>query len=336
MKSNDPQQGTANPSGLAESISTFHKFPDLPPELRIQIWKAACRPRSTTECGLHYVHVDTVEGDWEYDESEYEELEHIEPRIAHLSAFKRLSDDPIRGTTSAYLWDAGLWTACKESRLAITKHHEIGSWNMVQAQSSADWSGQSFPLRVKPHGQDNGLTAMVFPNRDILCIRNDSPMTVIVEKLSLRGSSVNIRQKIVVESWRLALEFQSGWVGDPSAWPESDPLDSLNAIYNWIEEFMMMEDPDLPRLWLIDHNVHWIALPDHEHEAIYRTCDAEYLHVSWESVDTIAAKPAISEFADRVEHMFRSEWGTWAAGVTRDALNLLVRKDNKITEGSVR
>ncbi|RFN47516.1 hypothetical protein FIE12Z_8233 [Fusarium flagelliforme] len=317
MTPNDAQHGTINPSGLAAPISTFHKFTSLAPELRIMIWKAACRPRTTTECGLHYVHLDTVEGGWDYDNPEFDET-----RFAHFSAFKRLSDDPIRGTTSAYLWDAGLWTACKESRLAIAEHHEFHSWSSVQPPTN--WSNPNFPLRLNPHVQDRDLITMVFPNKDILCIRNDSPMTVNVDDLLLKGLSIDARRKVTVDSWSVALEFKSSWLNHPSELPD---WDSLNAIVNWVETCIEEERHVLPNLWLIDYNVQWNAMPDHEYDTLYRTCDDEYLHVSWESIETTGTKPAVLEFVDRLDCLF-------VVGRARERLKLLVRKANKLSEES--
>jgi hypothetical protein len=78
---------------------SFHPFPKLPAELRLQIWNDACVVRHLNHHGLHYIDVGRlVDG---------MSLFAFHPQYGHTSV------------TSACLMDNGLWTACKESRDVI-------------------------------------------------------------------------------------------------------------------------------------------------------------------------------------------------------------------------
>jgi len=129
-----PAEG-ADPS---EEVQEFHLFSKLPPELRIRIWKAACLPRTSTDHGIYYVFVNRVrksEEDEDYVTLDpnldgYDDkfdVENDETAYVTLWALKRERPEP-RSHASGYLYDAGLWAACKESRVAITEYLEIKGW----------------------------------------------------------------------------------------------------------------------------------------------------------------------------------------------------------------
>ncbi|KAI3579421.1 hypothetical protein IWW34DRAFT_913195 [Fusarium oxysporum f. sp. albedinis] len=79
--------------------STFHPFSALPTELRLRVWKDVIRPDL--------------------------------PANRHLDGIYNGSDFNI----STYLTDAGLWTACHESRLMMQKHFLQDPW------LSPPWTG---------------------------------------------------------------------------------------------------------------------------------------------------------------------------------------------------
>ncbi|KAF5556629.1 tetracycline resistance [Fusarium mexicanum] len=63
-----PKQTEDMPALFAKEMrpTAFHLFPNLAPELRLKIWKAACFPYAANHRGLHYInlkHVDEISGD---------------------------------------------------------------------------------------------------------------------------------------------------------------------------------------------------------------------------------------------------------------------------------
>ena len=89
--------------------SAFHDFPQLPTELRLQIWEAAC-------CHVLTTHT-------------YSGVRYIEVRKGHAVVLTSgcWSQTPgqsnsVRRNRSAYLSDSGLWKACKKPKEIIAKH----------------------------------------------------------------------------------------------------------------------------------------------------------------------------------------------------------------------
>ncbi|KAH7133991.1 hypothetical protein EDB81DRAFT_902721 [Dactylonectria macrodidyma] len=78
------------------SPSTFHRFGDLPAEIRLKIWEMAMRPKSD-HGGVHYITLDYFNGAQTPDSTK---------------------------TGSAYEWDYGLMTASQESRLEAEWHRK--------------------------------------------------------------------------------------------------------------------------------------------------------------------------------------------------------------------
>lgn len=117
------------------STSTFHKFSELPYELRRQVWDSAIRPSEYG--GLHHF---VIKGPDELDKSTSKNFTVLwnqgsPPKAGSYSvAVEKLGkqgdspalDNPVH--RSAYLWDAGLWTACYESREAMMDHFKLRQW----------------------------------------------------------------------------------------------------------------------------------------------------------------------------------------------------------------
>ncbi|KAF4341241.1 hypothetical protein FBEOM_4840 [Fusarium beomiforme] len=97
---------------MTSATATFHPFSRLPKELQLQIWEEACfdvriaRHTAGDRAGLHYVDVDQNDGQ----------------NSLTIRAFGRVMPGDEEGRAinkSAYFWDAGLWTACRQSRKVI-------------------------------------------------------------------------------------------------------------------------------------------------------------------------------------------------------------------------
>ncbi|EXK26816.1 hypothetical protein FOMG_16624 [Fusarium oxysporum f. sp. melonis 26406] len=146
-----------------EMSPAFRYFKRLPIELRLKIWEAACLPSTNADHGLHYVTLDVVEegkeGVEDVDDEEYLEnlvifdadlegydeefeVESDDTGYVTLRALKRpceKSSETTNPNKSAYLWDAGLWLACKESRSVIAKHLNFEGWLAFREQPIEDY-----------------------------------------------------------------------------------------------------------------------------------------------------------------------------------------------------
>ncbi|KAF5981846.1 hypothetical protein FCOIX_3985 [Fusarium coicis] len=85
----------------------FHSFPQLPFELREQIWKYACRQLMETRRNIQYLYMDENRNIWPRD-------------------YDRKTNDPSNSNRSGYtwhiyIWHVGLWTACRESHDIVKK-----------------------------------------------------------------------------------------------------------------------------------------------------------------------------------------------------------------------
>lgn len=138
------------------ALLTFHPFTSLPYELRFNIWELAVRPTHNTG-GLHqFVVLDSEDMKGPTQDLTILGRESRFDPGAYIAAVARLSGAYDNGNRSAYLWDAGLWTACKESREVITKYSK-----------QKDWSGTPSVMVAVQDGQH--WHVMVHPCRDLFC-----------------------------------------------------------------------------------------------------------------------------------------------------------------------
>ncbi|KAK7215378.1 hypothetical protein V2G26_003381 [Clonostachys chloroleuca] len=114
-------------------MASFHFFSNLPYDLREQVWKQAIRPSAKNWSGIH--HFSILHSNMKLDSTA------SKPKLIPSSRDVPTSCDKgtafaaeIPGTEgaqanrSAYMWDAGLWTACWESRQIILRHWEMKKW----------------------------------------------------------------------------------------------------------------------------------------------------------------------------------------------------------------
>ncbi|KAI1013650.1 hypothetical protein LB503_010685 [Fusarium chuoi] len=123
------------PTLSAEEIrpTTFHSFPNLATELRLKIWKAACFPYAATKRGLHYINLEPIGGN-EISGELITEMAAMEMKALHpnFQTSSNLQGVVGRANRSAYMWDAGLWKACRESREVISRHFKLNIWGDIQ------------------------------------------------------------------------------------------------------------------------------------------------------------------------------------------------------------
>ncbi|KAK7426998.1 hypothetical protein QQZ08_006425 [Neonectria magnoliae] len=112
--------------------STFKRFPDLPYELRRKIWERATHP-SGYDGGLHHFFItasdsairNTMANLVFLDPGRQERVREYRHPIAAVPKFSDLQNKSplVTSNWSAYFWDAGLWTACLESRRVMKQHY---------------------------------------------------------------------------------------------------------------------------------------------------------------------------------------------------------------------
>ncbi|KAJ0276620.1 hypothetical protein COL940_008216 [Colletotrichum noveboracense] len=100
------------------AAASFHRFLDLPAELRLQIWESvaytAAQPR------IHFMPID------EYTEEAFDRrwisgLLDLDGsgQASDVEIMPKTERSWVKDNDSAYLIDAGMWTACKESALVL-------------------------------------------------------------------------------------------------------------------------------------------------------------------------------------------------------------------------
>ncbi|KAL6793051.1 hypothetical protein J3E68DRAFT_384959 [Trichoderma sp. SZMC 28012] len=158
------------------------QFFDLPFELRLMIWKFALRPLDHNRPGAHFFSL--------VNRADGVEARRLSARCTiyadnnhcsgyHLAAPKFDSSDGSHSWTknnpSAYTWDFGMWSACRESRQVIEAHYSQQDW--TSGSRRGDWrrpySQTSISLTASRN--NNGWRFFLHPKQDLVCIQAFNP-----------------------------------------------------------------------------------------------------------------------------------------------------------------
>ncbi|KAK7572967.1 hypothetical protein V3481_018152 [Fusarium oxysporum f. sp. vasinfectum] len=339
------QQEDQRLSITEEMPPAFRYFKRLPIELRLKIWEAACLPSTDADHGLHYVTLDVVEeGVEDVDDEEYLEnlvifdadlegydeefeVESDDTGYVTLRALKRPCEKSSEATNpnkSAYLWDAGLWLACKESR----------SYS------------KDFPSTIVPFKKNEKWLPVVRPTHDIFCI--DATKLKSLSRslfgMKLLAPFLGTRTFTIKERWNIAFKFDHSW---NNAFPSRENIlkrenSPRGLLAHWVE-ILSEESVPAPNLWIIDDDVRWVARPGQVFETVYRDCEADYVQINWEATrdNTISLlKGAVARFMDSFglvcdnEDMYDlQELGLEPMAFrVKDHIKLLVRRDNEMQD----
>ncbi|KAI2611815.1 hypothetical protein GGR54DRAFT_339975 [Hypoxylon sp. NC1633] len=246
---------------------TFHPFLRLPRELRDRIWDMAIRP---DQPGAHFF---SIVADFDPDnESSERAQEHLmeinEKTVLNQLLYLKVgapgfsSSDPNEvswtiDNPSQYLFDSGLWTACKDSRDRIQRKFDRfytikGSANNP-FWSPPDWYPISFE-DVSATGcfrSEAGLQHFnVCPHKDLICLQlrgwTKEPMYNSWSSLfcQIRGQIPFLDSKWdFLGPFNLALEFNPEWCG----FNTRAKREFADIIYSL--------DLDGDTLWLIDYRI---------------------------------------------------------------------------------
>ncbi|KAM0541893.1 hypothetical protein ACHAPJ_013039 [Fusarium lateritium] len=294
----------------------------MPPELRLQIWQDACLPSSQHRRGLHYMDV-------EVDKHENRGWSCVTALRCDWTSPPEKRDSIGRNNRSAYLWDAGLWRACKESREVILRHSHINDWIRIEkpcgirstryvSQRKKNWIGgeEAVPPGVLTLREgDEEWHLMVYPERDMFCVSESVCATLLcsVNTFFLHFSFVDCYGDVhYFDGKNLALEFDPSWNLDWNFDYQDHDIVKLRCedsfrgfLANRLAE--VADDIDftsVPRLWLIDKNTQWIARPGRNLSTVYHDCDGEYVEIDWRDTrsDTrkSASRGAVADFIEKL------------------------------------
>ncbi|KAF5716050.1 tetracycline resistance protein [Fusarium globosum] len=318
----EPSLGAASKQDLQSTSTakatspTFHEFRRLPAELRLKIWKEACLSRSTSEKGLHYVTVDIVDTTGQWKESnvdpvtsdpniegqnyDYEGSAYATLRALECPWEKTGDSQPPANplNKSAYLWDAGLWSACKESREVIEKHLNVKEWLAHRGQSrprgQPTWYNKAFPSAIVPKTKNDNWCPLVKPYGDIFCIDTcnlDAVPDSFLEMMLL-APCLGTKTFTVVGAWNIGFK---------------------------------------PSLWIIDDNVRWVARSHQRFSTVWRDLEDEYVAIGWNDTRSNlvdGTQGAVADFMTALEQLADRE--DYLSDSLLLSIRLLVRKDNKL------
>ncbi|KAJ4122979.1 hypothetical protein NW768_009970 [Fusarium equiseti] len=350
-----------------KEASNFHFFPKLPPELRLKIWKAACFPRSSTDHGIHFVTVDrvpetddldghvTLHPDLEGYDDEFD-IENEETAYVTLRAVRRKRPE-TRKNASGYLYDAGLWIACRESRGAITEHLDINGWLALKASGSHDvalkpkWYYKlDFPSTIKPHRKDEPWRPLVAPRQDIFCMCATNGSLQLLPKslygMKMLAPFIGTRNFTIVEDWNIAFRFNQRW---NHRFPTSiehlvGEVSPRGFLASWLGCFQDEAHPE-PTLYVIDDTGSWVAPSGWIPRSVFRDCDIEYVQVPWsasysdEGIDGVGpAGSFIERFGKLVDEDLFDDGDSLYEWLPSPEvfIRLLVRKDNQVIQDPVK
>ncbi|EXA35283.1 hypothetical protein FOVG_13376 [Fusarium oxysporum f. sp. pisi HDV247] len=229
------------------SSPTFHPVPRLPAEIQLQIWKAACiissfpGYESYKQAGLHYVNVDTVKTGGR---------DRLTLRALNNKQGPNGDEEIPNNNRSAYMWDGGLWGACRLSREVITE--EIYFMWLRLPDYSHGYLGRPAILtnwKSLPQHFEHWSTSLPF-----------------FDPLS----------SSIIPVCTLAIEFDSSWIVDlPETLEELKAENSArDLVATWIEG-VASGWVRAPQLTLIDKST-LLVQKSRGYGPIYHDCDGNY------------------------------------------------------------
>ncbi|KAH0426089.1 hypothetical protein CcaCcLH18_10578 [Colletotrichum camelliae] len=226
------------------ATASFHRFPDLPAELRLQIWElvacTAAQPR------IHFMPID------EYTPEEFGRR--LKPggfdlygsdQPHDVEIMPRTERSWVKDNESAYLIDTGMWTACKESASVL----------MEKRRKSQNTEFATF----RDGGYDSVFDVDI--HRDLFCFQltNDADWNSGWDELPFWRTTITLRNG----ADNIAVEFDSSWAVGVQPGMTADALNAmqcepgprgffLSILAAWRED----SHSDEPLIYLIDRSIH--------------------------------------------------------------------------------
>ncbi|KAM0295353.1 hypothetical protein ACHAPM_010717 [Fusarium culmorum] len=216
------------------STTSFHSFPNLPTELRLQIWDEAYDTEQLHQQGIHYVDIF----------NQYER-----PISSPLTAFHPGYENDTFG--SACLMNRGLWQACGESRDVITKKSKKSKKSKL---GKSDKSPAKTTMQVSRTGGRPDGYCRVNGSEDIFCIRTSRRIFVnhvpTMMQLRIQGTDSD---GLGFPMKNIAFEFDPTWLIDlPATDSDMRAENSPRGLF-----LLLLQLRQMPNIWLIDRETTW-------------------------------------------------------------------------------
>ncbi|KAF5684595.1 hypothetical protein FCIRC_3939 [Fusarium circinatum] len=343
------------------SPPTFHLFSQLPCELRLQIWESAIR-----ECAKYI-----------YDSSSWtcvlgEENLKLVSRKKHTYGINYVRLDnrgdcipldcswnkPHPANRSAYLWHAGLWMACKESREVMRKRLFHSSCSKgypddVDMQVNCGlrkwFYGTEEEVDVIWNGWDRKIEPyepwlMATSRGDMFCITPDNHRPLTRFKFFRQSSGACI--------YKYAVEFDPAWVSELAGLDKYQPTHRLSPTLAFaIKVFCEIETQErsLPSvIHLIDRYSGWKSVSNAEELSVYYDCEHEYIQIDPSNPlarNRLIRNAPMLRFLDQVDRLLKytltwkrktSPWAWGDYGLPPDGLSVrklvrvMARRDKEV------
>jgi hypothetical protein len=342
--------------------TTFHLFSQLPCELRLQIWESAIR---NWTANIH----DSSTWNWESLDAANSMPEAPKKRsygINYVSLDNNGDGIPLDcswnkphpSNWSAYLWHAGLWMACKESREVMRKHW----FNDPYSKSHPEYVQETVNdgLWKWIYGNEEGLDViwnewgrelesyepwlMTTSPGDMFCITPDNYRPLARFKLFLKRSNHKI--------YEYAVEFDPAWTSELAGLDKYRPTDRLSptlalAIRIFCE--IATQQMGLPSvIHLIDRYSGWKNVSKAEEPSVYYDCKHEYIPIDPSNplaTNRLVRSTPMLMFLDQVDRLLKYEltWkrktSPWAWGdyglppdglSVRELVRVMARRDKEV------
>ncbi|KAL7785860.1 hypothetical protein V8C37DRAFT_405643 [Trichoderma ceciliae] len=239
--------------GVKPKLDTFHSFLRLPTEIRRMIWGLAARD---FQRGAHFLTALGIPE--ENKELEATAIFDYGSVFGCSLAAPKAKDIPnsvhhwTDGNPSAYIQDAGMWTACWESRAIMKQRYEKLGDGVVKP---SDWFTHPFSGSRFTHKKEE-WKFKICPSQDLFCIQplNTQPPWCMMPFFELPKS-------LHSGSWgqfaNVGLEYDPAWMNasgpvDQSLYKE-DSLRGCCIRMLWAVAERC--GPDGFKFWLIDRNI---------------------------------------------------------------------------------
>ncbi|KAF5718255.1 hypothetical protein FMUND_5351 [Fusarium mundagurra] len=202
------------------AASSFHPFPRLPTELRLQVWIAACLSYHPYDYGIHYIDVEPTSTESTHS-----------PSYGFTACLADGDND------SPCLRNRGLWTACEESRDVMIQYSKIDGHDCEE-----DWYSP------------------VCPMHDIFCIKSktwntpDDPD----EAWKIQIPDLNPKRSQTTDIENIALEFDESWNRDiPKSYVDLMGEKSARGFLSYLFYNKSRHGLTTPNIWIIVKNCQW-------------------------------------------------------------------------------
>ncbi|KAK4182904.1 hypothetical protein QBC35DRAFT_509100 [Podospora australis] len=244
-------------------LTEFTKFGDLPAELRLMIWNMAIRPANEPAA-----HVFTVFNTESEEEQQANALQSLIPGSSQCGLAAPRSSSGISswrdGNPSAYMVDAGLWTACHESRYEMERTYKQSEWR--SSQNVYDSPCTSIIRAGGPTDKEE-MHITVRPTTDLFILRPFRGETIDWANL---GSKIPFFRRLIeanFEAEHIALEYDPSWMeGAPEPREEeetsegseettttgSDFLQRSKGMFNCAARACSDQVPWAMEMWFVD------------------------------------------------------------------------------------